>query len=729
MARGVPGEEIYTPQVQPEDLPRKVIPRAPDLSLAPALSDLAGGFEAIAKKQEAKARADSATWAGDELADFRLKAAKNLEDLKANTPAGDPGDFTGNYLKQFDQDAQPLAANAAKNEYSRAIVHNGLRELRTSYAMEAMNFEATQRIDYQNQSISDNLDKQLPLVRANPSLAPQVGRTLSDQINSSNNSPGLKLKDIRAMDQQLSTNAALGLADRDPDSVYTQLKPGGVAKDELLTRLINPQDRAAVLEAASKGVAVLQAHGVVQAYAMHGPQAGAAAEAAIDKLPYEQPIKDQIHAEAQRALGLYRDTQRDKYGNQIIGLETRIATGQPDAGDRGVLMDLYHRNVFDPAQAGNKMGQLENAYDKQAATRAVATATSNAYQNGLPLDPKDKDTREGIDALFVQNVGKQPAGSAQWINFGADIASRTGVVPPSMVTWARTQLVSGAPQPAAQAAEALERLQLASPRGAPYSIDDKTKAMAAVINEDIRAGRDPTAAVEGARQVAQLDPKYVSALDARLRSLKPANFVASDVNGFFDKVPGAKVGGAFGLGGELPPLPGNHAILTDYNDLLAHYYRETGGNLAAAKAAAGADLVRVWGVSGVNGKREFMRWAPEAAMDPQHLVPQEKTTAFIRKDLEDSAQKEFPGLDRKGLAIVADSTTDRSNGRRFSVYETDALGHRTPLLRGNGEPVTWTVPDGQKLYETERARLIEESRKGAQEARDAWEVKRKADPT
>src|SRR5271156_754754 len=98
MPRGDPGEGGYTPEVSAEDLPRMILPRSEPGPVGPALGQLS---EAVNRQYESS----SATWAGDQVADFRLKALQNLEDMKAKAPAGDPGNFTEQYLGKFDQDA------------------------------------------------------------------------------------------------------------------------------------------------------------------------------------------------------------------------------------------------------------------------------------------------------------------------------------------------------------------------------------------------------------------------------------------------------------------------------------------------------------------------------------------------------------------------------------------------------------------------------------------------
>lgn len=210
MARGDPGEAGYTPQVQPEDLPRKIMPRAEPGPVGPALSHFG---DALSQKYQA----DSAAWAGDQLAQFRLKAVQSLEAQKAATPAGqDPGNFTEKYLASFDKDSSPLVDTSGGNPFARQMVEKGLGDLRNTLASHTMEWEAQQRVAYRTDSIKQNLTSQLPIVEAHPELAAQVGSTLMDQINANGADPSTRLLLGRQMHAQLSEAAANGLARQDP---------------------------------------------------------------------------------------------------------------------------------------------------------------------------------------------------------------------------------------------------------------------------------------------------------------------------------------------------------------------------------------------------------------------------------------------------------------------------------------------------------------------------------
>src|SRR5271170_5908456 len=128
MARGQPGKETYTPQVQPEDLPRKIIPRDEGVTAAPA-------FAEAAEASENKYRADSATWAGNQLAQFRQQSIQSLDAAKQAVPAGqDPEGFADKYLQSFDKQAAAFSSNQAiqSNPYASRMLDNGISELRAS---------------------------------------------------------------------------------------------------------------------------------------------------------------------------------------------------------------------------------------------------------------------------------------------------------------------------------------------------------------------------------------------------------------------------------------------------------------------------------------------------------------------------------------------------------------------------------------------------------------------
>lgn len=212
MARGAPGEENYTPQVSPEDLPRKITPRMEPVPVGQA-------FEQAAEASNRKYQADSATWAGEQLAQLRTQAVQSLQTAKDNQPANqDPSDFTAQYLKGFDAQAKTLIESdpVNKNPYAQRILSHGVTSLRDTLQDHTLGWQSQQQVAYRENSFYEQVKSQSAVVEAHPELKNQVGSTLADVANSIGGDPSKRLEHMRAMDSALSLAAANGLTRNDP---------------------------------------------------------------------------------------------------------------------------------------------------------------------------------------------------------------------------------------------------------------------------------------------------------------------------------------------------------------------------------------------------------------------------------------------------------------------------------------------------------------------------------
>lgn len=236
MARGAPGEEGYTPQVSPEDLPRKIIPRMEPVPVAEA-------FEGAADASNRKYQADSATWAGDQLAQARVKAANTLRDMKAAVPAGeDPGHFSDQFAATLDKQTASLTDNplVQNNPYARTMIEHGISQMRQTLTDHTQEWEATQRVAYRGNAVDQNLEAQLGVVTAHPEMRAQIASTLTDQINSIGGDPSQRYARMRKVDDSLSTAAATGLTLQNPRGVLEGLNDPSKA-DEAFHRMTEPQ--------------------------------------------------------------------------------------------------------------------------------------------------------------------------------------------------------------------------------------------------------------------------------------------------------------------------------------------------------------------------------------------------------------------------------------------------------------------------------------------------------
>ena len=691
MARGAPDEETYTPRVMPEDLPRKVIPQMSGASIG-------GGIAAFGDVIQQKYQADSATWAGDQLAQARIKAVQTLDQMKQDMPAGDPGDFAGKFMKSFTDQNKSLLENdqVASNPYARQMLSKGLQDLSGTLFEHAKMFEAQQRVQYRSDSFTQNLQSQLPIVQAHPELAEQVGSTLADQVRAIGGGNEVMLPKLRLMHEQLSQAAADGLTRQNPQGMLDALKDPQKAPPALQSVLsgLSPAQREAIEGRATKQVSDGIANSVVAVYRSQGPTAGAKALAAIDVSNQSDDIKAQARADVERGVAQWRDEARQTHGEAIMGLEDRLGSGKVVPGDRDVALSLYRSGANTAAQTGELLGRIDKAQEKKVDDDAMYHYATESYQKGVALDPKDEHVTKAMDAVFTMATNNVQPGSPEWTNRAADIGAKTGVTPPSAVSWARTQLIGGDPQSAASAANAIQRITDANPRGAPLAIDEHTRAMARLINDATHAGTQPEVAVENARKLTSLPDADRQRLEEIYKGKQLGQKAEGDLK---NQLKDPDNGFRPHFWNSIPDVPPQ--MTGQFEELRQNYFKLTGGNVDQANKLATADLKNTWGITAVNGKKEFMQFAPEQ-MNPG------LTTEAVRADLEASAKGHTD--DPTKVRLLTTQDTYQSSGQRWAIGVPDKFGAYSALTDEKGRVIPYQLPTGTQALKDQIAKASAE---------------------
>lgn len=703
------GEQVYQPQVSVQG-GGHVVPQMRPSPVGEAVEQL--GDQVLRKYQ-----ADSATWAGDQVADFRLKSIQQLDQAKQDQPAGDPGNFTERYLGQFDKDAATLVGSSQGNPVGRRMIESGVAGLRRELAAHTLEWEASQRVAYQTDSLQQNLDKQLPLVRAHPEIADQVGATLMDQVNSIRTDPAERLTFARKMDNALTQEAAMGMADANPLAVYQQLKEGANPTDARLARLINPAARAAVLEYATGKAVDGLADGIANQYRDGGPQAGQKAYAAIDALKLPDDLKDKLRAGVRARRGELMQQAQEANGSTLLAVHEAIASGDPAPQTRGQVWSLYNKNALSPEQTGSYLGELDRLALEQAKKYGDLAAIGRAYQTATPLDPKDTEVKKGASNWFgaVAKQNNLAPGSQPWVNLAGDFANKTGVIPDQVGDWARATLVGGQdPASVMSSVDTIQRMKSASPRGFAYLDDDnKLGAMADSIASLTQAGVPSQQAIDMARQNSARAAGDRKVLDQQWAAAKP--FGKADIG--LDSVLTSQIKSDNRLvaekhwwrSNELPPRP--PAMLDDYYTLTRNYFDQNGGKLDQAEASAARDIGNAWGVTRMNGEPEYSRWAPERVFRAPDGSPG-LTAEDIRSDLTLTVEKHAPpALEPAPEGLKTPATIKNLferpvlNNPDGSYSTTSSMSIGTP----KGEVLIPTVIDGKRLSDADAIKHYEQT--------------------
>jgi hypothetical protein len=629
----------------------------------------------IEEAQNRMQRVDAASYVGTQAANLRVAAEQHLE-ANSQKPAdilAKGGGFTPSVMNDFKATAD-AAIKGAPNGLARNMMQEHVANVGADLQIRAMKQEAATRIYQRATTAVQAAEHAATAVELNPSSWQDAGAEQIHAVQNMGLDPETTLKLSKEIDHVISTAAAKGYAKTDPDGTLKRLKD---VNDPLFSNM-SIEERERTQGYATGQVETNHANGVIAAYRGMGPVQGAKALQSVDKLDLPEEIKEGIRSKVEAGIGQFRQEQRQVNQQSIMGLETRLAAGKTNPGDVGLAYSLWRKGAWTAEQTGETVGRIEKAQQVEVDDNALEKAATQAYQNGQALDPHDKDWRKGIDATFQTATKGVQAGSAEWINRAADIGAKTGVTPDSVVDWSRAHLVSGDPQTAAAAANAIQRVTDANPRGTPFALDERTRAMSRMINDAVKAGTDPTTAVTNARQVTSLPDADVKRLDEIYKQKQLGSKAEGDLKTqlkaderfkphFWSSIP------------DIPPQ-----MTGEFEKLRQTYFKLTNGNPDQASKLAADDMKNVWGITQVNGKPEFMEFAPES-MNPG------LTTKAIQDDMR-KAGEGHTWENSSSLRLVPTANTYQTRGQEWGIGAPDKFGAYSILTDDKGRPLRYQLP-------------------------------------
>lgn len=421
MARGAPGEAVYEPQVQPEDLPRKVIPHMSGASFGSGITD-------IADILEKKYQADSATWAGNQLAQLNTQAVQSLQQAKDAQPANeDPAGFTDKFLKGFDEQAKPFANSQAiaGNPYAQRMLSQGITDLRQKLQDHTLAWQSQQQVAYRENSFYDQVKSQSAVVEAFPELKGSVGSTLTDVANAIGGDPSKRLEHMRVMDSTLSLAAANGLTRGDPRGTLQALndpqKAPAAMRDALLG--LNDAQREAVRAKANEhlGDAVysaMESGSYRQAQVALLKNADVMEPKTFDRL--QQAINSQQEHQLVMADKVKRDASDSLLKNAILMQQQGKLTDQWIEKNHNVWEPTayeYAKKLLAGVETKTDAPTYLNLVSRQSRGEDVRDDTMSAASNGL-LDKSDA-------AKLIEASGKE---TPSYVKQGHDYIQTAGQV-------------------------------------------------------------------------------------------------------------------------------------------------------------------------------------------------------------------------------------------------------------------------------------------------------------
>jgi hypothetical protein len=189
--------------------------------------------------------------------------------------------------------------------------------------------------------------------------------------------------------------------------------------------------------------------------------------------------------------------------------------------------------------------------------------------------------------------------------------------------------------------------------------------------------------------------------------------------------PNWKATGIYGFRTLPPDVP--PSMQGQFEELRQNYYKLTNGNVSQANDLAFKDLKNTWGVTQVNGPREFMQFAPES-MNPG------LTTEFLQKDMQEAAKGHTD--DPTKVRLIATADTYHSQGQRWGLGVLNKQGMFDVVRSANGDPIPYQLPTAAASMQATRekavadgmAKLHAAQAKTNADTKDIWDAI-KSDPT
>lgn len=435
--------------------------------------------------------------------------------------------------------------------------------------------------------------------------------------------------------------------------------------------------------------------------------AGAAAMDAVwsnESLTDEQ--KSSIYEGWKKDSDAEHYTNSRLYAGQLGVVGQRIASGEAGSGIRSAVEELRKKNVLTPTGYADKMAAIARNEKEKADKEVKLTALQVVQAEGGVMDPGNAKHREAVNAAFAEQAALSGyvEGSPEWKTLAVDTLRRSNIFPEAARSFIRKSVSSAEPAGVALAASFYSEARKASPRAFMQSgYDPKLDSFLLQVSEGMMVGGDP------ARVVEHVNKQVFGQTDAekdRLRAeYAKQHAVKRNALTLVEHMRGPKFQEeGFFFNSTLPP---SNEMKDAFETATSREFMVNGGDLEAAQKKAAEDVLSKYRQTDVNGKPEYMEWAPQIKTD------------ILRADI--TAELKAAGFDLPPdrVKLVPSDETDSTLGARWGLVgiDEDGLSLGYLLDKKTGKPLRYQLP-GKDAYDKAEERVREEKRI---EAQRKWE--------
>ncbi|MBL4588297.1 hypothetical protein JKY79_03050 [Candidatus Babeliales bacterium] len=332
--------------------------------------------------------------------------------------------------------------------------------------------------------------------------------------------------------------------------------------------------------------------------------------------------------------------------------------------------------------SGGEMTNMLRTLDRNRQAAVDAQTTKQYVLSGNPIDPRDKDSRDAVNALYEEAL-TQPDADPKTV--AIDTMRQFKIVPDQIISVFRANNRADAPQ-MKQAADMLIYAQDYAPQSLADFKDNEIDVVSKVA-ANMRLGMSSPDAIAAVNSYAQLSPDQKATLSRKSKEIAGENTTALD-----DKIGDHP---AYDIPWSVfePDIP--IFMDSEYTAMVKRHLPDVGFDMAVAQNMAFADVSKRWQLTDINGDHALMKFAPQGK------------TEVIRRQISKQYKDLMPdGMAVKDVRIASDSLTAIQVSRGLEpTYQAFVSqdGEAVPLPR-----FSW---DAKQAKANEKARLVAEGKK------------------
>lgn len=377
-------------------------------------------------------------------------------------------------------------------------------------------------------------------------------------------------------------------------------------------------------------------------------------------------------------------SMKKKENAQIVNDTWRGIDSLSPHSNEDTIQTLFDDNLI----SGPEMTNMLRTLERNRAEAISKQVDKQFVLSGNPIDPKDKDSRDAVNALYQEEIGK--GGDPKTV--AIDFMRQFKVVPDSVISVFRANNRANAPK----MAEASDMLIYAQDYAPQSLLDFKPNEIDVVekVAANRRLGMSTPDAIAAVESYDMLSPDQKATLNRNSKVIATDNTAA-----LADQV-------SSHAAYDIPWNPFNPDVPmfmdSEYTASVTRHLPDVGWDMKVAQNLAFADVAKRWQLTDVNDRNEIMKFAP---MGKTEVVRRAITSQY--KEVMPEIKKLTEGrANSSGVRIASDSLTAIQVSRGLKpTYQAYVV-----LDEDTGEVValprfTW---DSDAANKAEKVRLAKE---------------------